>query len=186
MVRTAMATPTAKGRALPHQSAASPSITPLSFAAGAQGFIVVDLPPDEPPAKEWITACTENNLAFVPLVAPTSTDARLAQVAAAAGDTAAYVYCVSVTGVTGARSSMPEYLPAFIARVASAFGAGVPLVVGFGISEAAHVRHMYENVKAQGAVVGSAIVRAADAAAKAGESPADAVQALVKSLTAAE
>ncbi len=146
----------------------------------------MDLPPDEPPAKEWITACAANQLAFVPLVAPTSTDSRLAQVAKAAGDTAAYVYCVSVTGVTGARSSMPEYLPAFIARVASAFGPTVPLVVGFGISEAAHVRHMHSQVKAQGAVVGSAIVKAAAAAAEAGSSPADAVKQLVQRMTAAE
>lgn len=80
---------------------------------------------------------------------------------------------------------MPEYLPAFIARVAAAFGAEVPLVVGFGISEAAHVRHMHDHVKAQGAVVGSAIVRAAAAAAAEGKSPAAAVQALVASLTAA-
>ena len=151
-------------------------------AAGAQGFIVVDLPPDEPPAKAWLSACAEHKLCFVPLVAPTTTDARLGEVAAAVGDAAAYVYCVSIAGVTGARTDLPDHLPAFISRVASAFPSS-PLVVGFGISTPEHVQQVFKKVGAAGAVVGSAVVKAADKAHAEGGDAGKAVKELVQHLT---
>lgn len=126
----------------------------LSREAGADGFIVVDLPPEE--ASNFIQACKTNDLSFVPLVAPTSTDERIARVAAS-GD--GFLYCVSVTGTTGTRTELPPGLGTFIARVRSA--TDLPLAVGFGISTREHVQQV--GTIADGAAVGSAIIAAIDA-----------------------
>ncbi len=132
------------------------------------GFIVVDLPPEE--GSGLLDACKASGLALVPLVAPTTTPARLDAIAKNAGG---YVYCVSVTGVTGARAELPADLAEFVARVKAAIP--LPAVVGFGLSTRAHVASV--GAVAEGAVMGSAIVRAAAAGG------ADAVSALIKEVT---
>ena len=81
-------------------------------AAGADGFIVVDLPPEE--GIELNKACIKYGLSNVPLVAPTSSDKRIAALTEMAST---FLYCVSVTGVTGARDSLPPDLDDFIGRV---------------------------------------------------------------------
>jgi tryptophan synthase alpha chain len=85
------------------------------------------------------------------LAAPTSTDARLARIAAAASG---FIYCVSTTGVTGARTSLRADLPEFVARVRR--HTDLPLAVGFGVStlEQAVAVASY----ADGVIIGSALV----------------------------
>eukprot|EP00559_Dactyliosolen_fragilissimus_P007134 CAMPEP_0184860160 /NCGR_PEP_ID=MMETSP0580-20130426/5109_1 /TAXON_ID=1118495 /ORGANISM="Dactyliosolen fragilissimus" /LENGTH=696 /DNA_ID=CAMNT_0027357175 /DNA_START=229 /DNA_END=2319 /DNA_ORIENTATION=+ len=125
-----------------------------SVTAGADGFIVVDLPPEE--AVELSKSCNKFGLSNVPLIAPTSTDDRIAMLA----DTAStFLYCVSVTGVTGARTALPEDLGDFIVRVRSK--TDLPLAVGFGISTPDMVQGV-SNI-ADGVVVGSAILKALEA-----------------------
>src|SRR6185312_10998005 len=100
--------------------------------AGADGFIVVDLPPDE--AGSFIAACRGSDMNFVPLIAPTTSEERIAGVAAA-GD--AFIYCVSMTGTTGRGNVAPEELPDFLDRIRR--HSGLPLAVGFGVNTRAHV-----------------------------------------------
>lgn len=126
----------------------------LAREAGADGFIVVDLPPEE--ATEFLRACKANDMSYVPLAAPTTTDDRLKILAAAAD---AFIYCVSVTGTTGTRENLPEGLDAFIARVRKA--TELPLAVGFGVSRREHVEQVGRIADA--AAVGSAIIAAIDA-----------------------
>ena len=122
-------------------------------AAGADGVIIPDLPVEE--AAEWSAACRRHNLAQILFLAPTSDAARIEAVAAHASG---FLYLVSVTGVTGARSDLPPDLASFIARVRARAG-GLPLVLGFGISSAAHVRQIEQLT--DGFIVGSALVKAA-------------------------
>mmetsp|Transcript_20423 Transcript_20423/g.47875 ORF Transcript_20423/g.47875 Transcript_20423/m.47875 type:complete len:951 (+) Transcript_20423:58-2910(+) len=122
-------------------------------AAGGDGFIVVDLPPEE--GASFIAECRANKLAFVPLVTPATTNERIASLATVADG---FLYCVSLTGVTGARSNLPPELPQFIKRVRD--NSNVPLAVGFGVSTADHVAEIAGF--ADGVVVGSAICRAVD------------------------
>ena len=121
--------------------------------AGADGFIVVDLPPEE--GKDFNKACIKNGLSNVPLVAPTSSDARIEALAKMAST---FLYCVSVTGVTGARDALPDDLEDFIGRVRSK--TDLPLAVGFGISNPDMVQGV-ANI-ADGVVVGSQILKAID------------------------
>lgn len=126
----------------------------LSAAAGVDGFIVVDLPPEE--AERLLAACKTRDLSMVPLVAPTTSDARIAILAGVAD---AFLYCVSVTGTTGARQALPPELPAFLERIRKV--STLPLAVGFGVSTRQHVVDV--GKVAEGAVVGSAIIAAIDA-----------------------
>ena len=122
-------------------------------AAGADGVIIPDLPVEE--VAEWAAACHSHNFAQVLFVAPTSDAARIAAVAAQA---TGFIYLVSVTGVTGARTGLSADLAGFVARVRSRAG-GIPLVLGFGISTAAHVRQIEQLT--DGFIVGSALIKAA-------------------------
>ncbi|HNM77521.1 MAG TPA: tryptophan synthase subunit alpha [Tepidiformaceae bacterium] len=125
-------------------------------AAGADGFIVVDLPPEE--AGSFIAACRANDLSFVPLVAPTSRDERIDVLAQVAD---AWMYCVSVTGTTGSKAvDSGGDLGAFIARIRR--HTDLPLTVGFGISTRAHAASVWKVADA--AAVGTAIIAAIDAA----------------------
>jgi tryptophan synthase len=83
-----------------------------SQAAGADGFIVVDLPPEE--ATSFLGSCRAHDQSFVPLVAPTTSDTRIAKIAAVAD---AFLYCVSMTGTTGGANVVVDELPAFLARI---------------------------------------------------------------------
>ncbi|HSV73644.1 MAG TPA: tryptophan synthase subunit alpha [Chthonomonadales bacterium] len=118
-------------------------------AAGADGVIVTDLPPDE--AAAWKAAARAAGLCTVFLVAPTSTQPRLELVARLASG---FVYCVSRTGVTGAREEVPADLPDTVSRVRAV--TSTPVCVGFGISTRDQVRAV--TAIADGAVVGSALV----------------------------
>jgi len=123
-----------------------------AVAAGLDGLIVPDLPPEE--AGELEEACRRAGLATVYLLAPTSTDERIRLVAQHA---TGFIYLVSVTGITGARRDLPPDLAAFVRRVRS--HSDLPLAVGFGISsgdQAAAIAGI-----ADGVIVGSALVRAA-------------------------
>ena len=133
--------------------------------AGVDGLIVVDLPPEE--AGPLQGSCRTHGLDLVYLLAPTSTPERVALVCRQASG---FIYCVSVTGVTGARSSLPPELPAFAERVRGQ--TTLPLAVGFGISRREHVEAV--GRVAEVAVVGSALIDVIDG------SPAQEREARVK------
>ena len=125
-------------------------------AAGADGFLVVDLPPEE--ALEFRTALDEQGLDFVPLLAPTSDDDRIRQ----AGEVAsAFIYYVSLTGVTGTQAVQLDEVAVRLAGLREHVSA--KLAVGFGIRTAADVNRV--AAAADGVVVGSAVVREIAAAA---------------------
>jgi tryptophan synthase alpha chain len=139
--------------------------------AGADGLIVPDLPPEEGSALEG--SCAAQGLALVYLLAPTSTPERIRLVVSR---TTGFVYCVSVTGITGARAELPPGLAEFLTRVRAAIqqrdGADRPyLIVGFGISTPQQAKEV--GRLADGVVVGSARVKlvndATDPARAAGE-----------------
>jgi tryptophan synthase alpha chain len=118
-------------------------------AAGADGIIAVDLPPEEShPLRD---ACRAHGLDLIYLLAPTSADERIELVA---GLASGFVYCVSVTGTTGAREELPATLGAFAARVRAR--TPLPVAVGFGISKPKHFRAVARIADA--AVIGSAII----------------------------
>ena len=120
-------------------------------AAGADGLIVPDLPPEE--AALFAESCAREGLALVFFLAPTSNDRRIEMAAAHA---TGFIYVVSLTGITGARAQLPTYLTDFIARLRSR--TDKPLVLGFGISTPDHARQVSDLV--DGFIVGSALVRA--------------------------
>ncbi len=126
-------------------------------AAGADGFIIVDLPPEE--ATELSPACAKYGLSNVPLIAPTSSDDRIGLLAEQAST---FLYCVSVAGVTGARDSLPDDLEDFVARIRAK--TDLPIAVGFGISNPNMVQGV-SNIS-DGVVVGSAILRAMESVGK--------------------
>jgi tryptophan synthase alpha chain len=121
-------------------------------AAGSDGLIVPDLPPEE--AEFFAKACQRENMALVFFLAPTSSAERIALVAKQA---TGFIYVVTLTGVTGERSQLPPDLTEFIQRLRLQTG-DTPLVMGFGISKPEHARMVGELV--DGFIVGSAIVRA--------------------------
>jgi tryptophan synthase alpha chain len=137
--------------------------------AGAHAVLVTDLPVGADPELEaWLG---DGPLAFIRLVAPTTPEARMAEIARHGSG---FVYLISRLGVTGAREQLPPDLPATVARLRRA--TDLPICVGFGVSRPEQARAV--AALADGVAVGSAIVRAA------GESTANAV-ALAASLRAA-
>ena len=117
--------------------------------AGVDGLIVVDLPPEESaPVRE---ACLANDIRLIYLLAPTSTEERIKLVASMASG---FIYCVSVTGVTGARDELAPGLQSFVERVRN--HTHLPIAVGFGISQPKHFRAVGQMADA--AVIGSAII----------------------------
>jgi len=118
-------------------------------AAGVDGFIVPDLPAEE--SDEFLVACRAHGRDLIFLVAPTSTPDRLAEIGRHASG---FIYCVSLTGVTGARASLSDDLPAYLDRVRAA--SDLPRAVGFGISTRDHVETVGRH--AEGAVVASALL----------------------------
>ena len=125
-----------------------------SNKSGVDGFIVVDLPPEE--GTIFVKAASEAGLAYIPLVSPTTTDERIKYLSDNADS---FLYCVSVTGVTGARGALPADLKPFLQRVEKHSNA--PLAVGFGVSTAEHVKQC--SADADAVVVGSAIINTIDA-----------------------
>lgn len=117
---------------------------------GVDGVIVPDLPVEE--SDELLTACRAYDRDLIFLVAPTSTTERIEQIATRASG---FIYCVSVTGVTGSRSQLPDLRP-YLERVSQR--TKLPLAIGFGISTPAHVRSV--AAIADGVVVASALIDA--------------------------
>jgi tryptophan synthase alpha chain len=117
--------------------------------AGADGVLITDLTPEE--AADYRRAVSARGLDTIFLAAPTSTDARLAKIAACSSG---FLYVVSRTGVTGAKDSLSEDLPALLRRARAV--TKLPIAVGFGISLPGHVSIL--GGLADAAVVGSALV----------------------------
>jgi tryptophan synthase alpha chain len=124
--------------------------------AGADGVLATDLTPEE--AGPYCRATAARGLDTIFLAAPTSTDDRLAKIAHCSNG---FLYLISRTGVTGAQEAFPEDLPG-LARRARRF-TKLPLAVGFGISQPAHVSIL--GGIADAAVVGSALVAEIESAA---------------------
>jgi tryptophan synthase alpha chain len=117
--------------------------------AGARGVLVVDLPPEEAgPVVEWLRAA---GLDTVFLVAPTSPDPRIELTAQAS---TGFVYCVTVTGVTGIRHDLDPRLEDLLGRVRRY--TELPVAAGFGISRPAHVKALLG--RADAAVVASVLL----------------------------
>jgi tryptophan synthase alpha chain len=117
--------------------------------AGADAVLVTDLIPEE--AQTWTKTLLERGLDPIFLVAPTTSDERLAGIAKRARG---FIYAVSRAGVTGARDEMTRDAEALVKRVRPV--SDLPVAVGFGISTAEQVREVWQFADA--AVVGSAIV----------------------------
>jgi tryptophan synthase alpha chain len=117
--------------------------------AGVDAILVTDLIPEE--AQTWIDTLVQCNLDPIFLVAPTTSDNRLKQIAQQARG---FIYAVSRAGVTGARAEMPREAEALVKRVRSV--SDLPVAVGFGISTPVQVRQVWRFADA--AVIGSAIV----------------------------
>jgi tryptophan synthase alpha chain len=118
--------------------------------AGVNAVLVTDLIPEE--AQSWSERLVQRELDPIFLVAPTTSDHRLKQIARQAHG---FIYAVSRAGVTGARDEMARDAEVLVKRVRSV--SDLPIAVGFGISTAEHVREVWRFADA--AVVGSAIVR---------------------------
>ena len=119
-------------------------------AAGADGILVLDLPPDE--ASQNAELRPAPDLRHIQLIAPTSSPERIRQIAASAEG---FIYYVSRLGVTGTQSTVASGIAEQVAIIKAA--SSVPVCVGFGVSNPAQAAEIAS--KADGVVVGSAIVR---------------------------
>lgn len=119
-------------------------------AAGIDGFLISDLPPEE--AGEWLAAARAAGLDTIFLLAPTSPESRMRLVAEQGSG---FIYIVSRLGVTGAQADLPPDLFTLIDRIKAL--TDKPVAVGFGISTPAQVAEVCEH--ADGAIVGSALVK---------------------------
>lgn len=117
--------------------------------AGVDAVLVTDLVPEE--AEPWMTAVRNRRMDFIFLIAPTTSDERLALIAQRASG---FIYAVSRTGVTGERNEMPHDAEPLVKRVRAV--SDLPVAVGFGISTQEQVRRVWRFADA--AVIGSAIV----------------------------
>ena len=133
--------------------AAGPDALVRAADAGASGILVTDIPVGADPAREeWLGG---SPLAFIRLVAPTTPRDRMAEIARHGSG---FVYLISRLGVTGVQETTSSSLPDTIKRLRSA--TELPICVGFGISTPEQARSVGEL--ADGVVVGSALVRAAE------------------------
>ncbi|MBM3945226.1 MAG: tryptophan synthase subunit alpha, partial [SAR202 cluster bacterium] len=131
--------------------------------AGVDGFIIPDLSSEE--SGPFLKLCEARGMHLIPLLAPTSTDERIEKACKAAKG---FIYCVSVTGVTGARTQLSSGVKDLVSRVKRY--TKLPVLVGFGVSRPEHVKAIGEY--ADGAVVASALL---DAVGKAPKGQATAV-----------
>jgi len=147
-------------------------------AAGVDGLIVVDLPPEED--DELCLPALRSGLNFVRLATPTTNDKRLPAVLA---NTSGFVYYVSITGITGSASADAGKATAAVARIKR--HTALPVCVGFGVKDAASAGAIARD--ADGVVVGSALVEALRATlvnGKPGQNTVKAVTAMVGDLAA--
>ena len=126
-------------------------------ARGVDGMIVPDLPTEE--AAQFGEMAARRGLHLIPLLAPTSSDARIEDACKAAGG---FIYCVSVTGVTGARNSLSGGVSGLVERIRQY--TDLPVLVGFGVSRHEHLQEI--SSYADGAIVASAMFDAVDRAPK--------------------
>lgn len=151
----------------------------VAETAGADGVLATDLTPEE--SDDYRRTLAAHHLDTIFLGAPTSTDERLAKIAACSSG---FLYLISRTGVTGAKDALPDDLPALLRRARGA--TQLPIAVGFGISLPRHVSVL--GGLADAAVVGSALVAEIEKATKSGPSAsaivdaASALNAKVRSL----
>jgi len=138
--------------------------------AGVDGLIVPDLPPAE--SADLRRAADANQIDLVFFVAPTSSEAGIAAACRAA---TGFIYCIAVTGVTGARAELDTALLPLIETVRR--HTDLPIVVGFGISRGEHLEAL--TGKADGVIVASALL---DAIARAPEDPATQVRRFLSDL----
>ena len=124
-------------------------------ASGVDGLIIPDLPSEE--AGDFRELCNRTNLYLIPLLAPTSTEERILQACKRANG---FIYCVSLTGVTGARNDLSKDLPELVAKIRK--HTDLPIMIGFGVSNYEHIKAIGQI--AEGAVVGSALLDAIDKA----------------------
>lgn len=143
--------------------------------SGVEGVIVPDLSVED--ADDWLKAARGIGLDTVFLVAPTSSTERVARIA---GTSSGFIYCVSLTGVTGARAALPENLVDFVNRVRQT--ADLPLAVGFGISKPEQAKEI--AAVADGVIVGSAFIDLIERESSI-ESASSAVAGLASELAAA-
>ena len=141
-------------------------------SAGADGVLVTDLTPEE--SVDYRRILAAHHLDTVFLGAPTSTDERLSTIAAV---TSGFLYLISRTGVTGAKDSLPDDLPALLRRARAI--TTLPIAVGFGISLPGHVSVL--GGLADAAVIGSALVSEIENA-KSVDAAATALAARIRSL----
>lgn len=133
--------------------AAGPDVLDRARAAGVHGILITDLPVGADPLREdWLGT---GPLEFVRLVAPTTPVTRMAEIARHGRG---FVYLISRLGVTGVQEEVAADLPASIAALRTV--CTLPICVGFGVSRPEHARQI--GALADGVIVGSAIVRAAD------------------------
>ncbi|GAC1702989.1 MAG: tryptophan synthase subunit alpha [Candidatus Acidiferrum sp.] len=141
-------------------------------SAGADGVLITDLTPEESEDHRRILAAHHLDTIF--LAAPTSDDARIAKIAAVS---TGFLYLISRTGVTGAKDTLSDEVPALLRRVRAA--TQLPIAVGFGISLPGHVSLL--GGLADAAVVGSALVAEIEKAASP-DAAIRAISSLVSSL----
>ena len=122
-------------------------------AAGLDGMIVPDLPTEE--SKQFGEMCASRGIHLIPLLAPTSSDERIEDACKAARG---FIYCVSLTGVTSARSTLSRATSGLVERIRQ--HTELPILVGFGVSRPEHLVEI--GTYAEGAVVGSALLDAVD------------------------
>lgn len=148
-------------------------------AAGVDGLIIVDLPPEED--EELCLPALKAGVAFIRLATPTTDDKRLPAVLK---NTSGFVYYVSITGITGAATPNFEATAAAVARIKR--HTALPVVVGFGVKNAEHAAAVARG--ADGVVVGTALIDALratlDADGKATDKTVPAVAGLVSELAA--
>lgn len=144
-----------------------------AVAAGVDGLIVVDLPPEED--EELCLPARERGLAFIRLATPTTDAARLPVVLRNASG---FLYYVSITGITGAAAPVAQQVAEAVARIRP--HTDLPVAVGFGIREPAQAAEIARHADA--AVVGSALV---DLVARGGAGMVAAVHDKVQALAAA-
>ncbi len=144
-------------------------------AAGADGFLIVDLPYEE--ARGAVSGMRAEGLSWIPLAAPTSGIDRVRAFDRAGSG---FMYLISVTGVTGARETLPPEMLSWSRKVKSAVS--LPLAVGFGISGPEMARRATRHADA--AVVGSACVRIVERNGRSPRGPAE-LSRFIRSLKSA-
>jgi len=158
-VRQLADAPALRSRGIPLMAMVSYSLVhhrgPARFLAQAQsaglsGAIVPDLPVEE--SEELAALAAAEDFKLIQLVTPTTPPERAVKIAKVS---TGFLYCVSVTGITGERNQLPEELPGQLAWLRGQ--TALPLCVGFGISRPEHVRML--RPLADGVIVGSALVR---------------------------